>query len=99
MIRAQKDADLQKLGLGIGMCTGPAAVGNIGSENLMNYTVIGDVVNTAHRLVGIAEPGQVLFSATTHAKAMGKIKAGKLEDRTLPGKDSPMAIYSLQSIL
>ena len=87
-----------RLGLGIGLCSGLAAVGNIGSEHLMNYTAIGDVVNTAHRLVEIAKPGQILFSDLTHARTKEHIEATELEARTLPGKDGPTNIFSLQNI-
>lgn len=90
---------LREMGLGVGLCTGPAAVGNIGSEHLMNYTVIGDVVNTAHRLVEIAEPGQILFGETTHAEVAGRVEADVLEPRNVPGKDTPILVYSLTEVL
>lgn len=55
--------DLQlDIGMGVGLGYGRAVVGNIGSAQRLDYTVIGDVVNTATRLSGLARPGQILLS-------------------------------------
>lgn len=52
------------LQLGIGMNTGAAIVGNIGSEERMEYTVIGDMVNVAQRLQTLANGGEILIGAS-----------------------------------
>ena len=51
-----------KIGLGIGITAGEAILGNLGSTNRMEFTLIGDTVNLASRLCGIAEHGQVLVN-------------------------------------
>jgi adenylate cyclase len=48
--------------MGVGMGYGSAVVGNIGSTQRLDYTLVGDVVNTASRLGSLAAPGQILVS-------------------------------------
>lgn len=85
----------QNLGLGIGVHSGEAVVGNIGSERLMSYTVIGDTVNTARRLQENARPGQTLISRATYQLVKDHVQAHPLESRTFAGKSAPIMIYEL----
>ena len=50
------------LALGIGFNVGPTVVGNIGSKDRLDYTVVGDVVNLASRFCDVAKPGQIITS-------------------------------------
>ncbi len=86
---------LSEMGLGIGLHTGEAAVGNIGSERMMNYTVIGDTVNIARRLQQGAGPGQILISEDTYKLAESHIEARRLEPRKLPGRSETIIVYEL----
>src|SRR5690606_9609113 len=52
------------LEIGIGLATGVAVMGSIGSADRMDYTAIGDTVNLAARLCGVAGPGEILVSET-----------------------------------
>jgi class 3 adenylate cyclase len=67
------------IGLGIGITAGEAIVGNLGSANRMEFTLIGDTVNLASRFCGIAKHGQVLVN-----EEMAKAAEGRFELYALP---------------
>lgn len=82
--------------LGIGVNSGEAIVGNIGSDKRMEYTVIGDVVNVAARLEAIAQPNQVLVAASTRDLAGDAFALRKLGDRKLTGRKTETGVYTLE---
>jgi class 3 adenylate cyclase len=81
--------------LGIGVNSGEAIVGNIGSDKRMEYTVIGDVVNVAARLEAIAQPNQVLVAEATRDLVGEAFALRKLGDRKLTGRKTETAVYAL----
>lgn len=84
--------------LAIGINSGDAIVGNVGSRERMEYTVIGDVVNVAARLETIAAPDQVLLSAKTlHAAGEG-FEVRRLGERKLTGRSEGVEIYELVAL-
>jgi adenylate cyclase len=86
---------LSPLGLGIGVDIGEVIVGNIGSERMMDYTVIGDTVNLARRLQEAARPGEVLISETTY-KRVSNVLVDPIGEKFLPGHPNPIVVYSLK---
>jgi class 3 adenylate cyclase len=95
-LRAEGGEDLAELGLGIGLHSGDAVVGNIGSEKVMDYTVVGDVVNVAKRLQERARGGQTLLSRATYELLDG-IPARRLARVRLPGRKEPITPYVIEA--
>ena len=85
---------LKPLGLGIGIHSGEAIVGNIGSERVMDYTVIGDTANIARRMQEMARPGEILISQST-LRLVPAARVRPLTVQALPGRLEPVAIYRL----
>ncbi len=88
--------DMAGLGLGIGLHSGEGVVGNIGSEEVMDYTVVGDVVNVAKRLQEQATGGTILLSEVTYRQVRG-VSAEKMEPIVLPGRTEPIRAYRIKS--
>jgi class 3 adenylate cyclase len=82
--------------LGIGVNSGEALVGNIGSDKRMEYTVIGDVVNVAARLEAIAQPNQVLVAEATRDLVGEAFALRKLGARKLTGRKTETGVYELE---
>ena len=84
---------------GIGINTGYAVVGNIGAKFRMDYTAIGDTVNTAARLESNAKPGQILLSKSTYELVKGRIKAKPLGGLKVKGKEQEIEVFELEGII
>lgn len=89
---------LSTLDLGIGVHSGEAVVGNIGTERIMNYTVVGDAVNVAKRLQEGAQPGEILISATTYRQVPQARIINPLV-YCLPGRKDPVMVYTLEDLV
>jgi len=83
---------------GIGVNCGPAIVGNIGSEQRMDYTAIGDTVNTAARLESNAKRGEILISEAVYERVKDRIEAEPVGELSLKGKAQKILTYRLVDI-
>jgi adenylate cyclase len=83
------------LRMGIGINTGPAVVGYLGSARRMDYTAVGDAVNVAARLTAQARADQIVVSAATHAQVSNQIPARRLAPMTAKGRVSPIDVYEV----
>jgi adenylate cyclase len=103
MAEALKDVnrELQERGLnmevkiGIGLNTGTATIGNIGSEKKKNYTVVGDTVNLASRLESITKEynSMIILSEYTYEKIKDKVNCDILGNVKVKGREQPVTIY------
>jgi adenylate cyclase len=81
----------------IGINSGEVVSGNIGSASLrrLDYTVIGDVVNTAQRLQSAAAPGQVVISESSYEKVKEYFNCRRVGEVNLKNKVKPLVIYEV----
>jgi PAS domain S-box-containing protein len=88
----------QQMGFRIGITTGPAMVGNVGTNDLFNYTAIGDAVNLAQRLQAAANPGQILLYKDTYDIVAGQVVATPLKPLIVKGRAQPADVYELKGL-
>ncbi|MBL7863958.1 MAG: response regulator [Cyclobacteriaceae bacterium] len=84
-----------KPNVSIGIDSGEVVSGNIGSGSLkrLDYTVIGDVVNTAKRLQGAAGPGQIFITEKSYEKIKKSFTCEKIGDIVMKNKANPVAVF------
>jgi class 3 adenylate cyclase/ActR/RegA family two-component response regulator len=83
-------------GLGIGLSTGPVAAALLGSEERVEYTLVGDAVNLCQRLQQFADPGQTVLSEPTWAAlTVPPDDVEKLEPQLVKGRDTPVVAYRI----
>jgi len=88
----------KSVSFGIGVNCGPAVVGNIGCDFRMDYTAIGDTVNTAARLESNAKRGQILISKDVYDALEGRIDATEIGVIPLKGKKDGAFVYEVNGL-
>ena len=92
-------ADWEGACLRVGINTGAAFVGRVGSDDVKDYTAVGDTVNVAQRLQSEAEPGEVLVSASAYDQVRERFPGAQSRVLALKGRTEPVVAYSLTGTL
>jgi len=88
---------LPELQMRIGVNSGEVVVGNIGSESLAKYGIVGSPVNLTHRIQTVAKAAEVVISESAHRYAEGKFAAERLTDVKLKGVKERENLYVVKS--
>lgn len=89
----------KSISFGIGVNCGRAVVGNIGCDFRMDYTAIGDTVNTAARLESNAKPGQILISSAVYEAVKDRVEVTEVGVIPLKGKANGVFVYQVDKVL
>jgi class 3 adenylate cyclase len=95
---SRRAAGKPEIAVGIGINTGLAVAGNMGSRTRLNYTVLGESVNLAARLCSMAGAGQILVSAATLEAVGPHLEVQALEPVTLKGWSNPIGVWLVKGI-
>lgn len=88
----------KSVAFGIGVNCGDAVVGNIGCEFRMDYTAIGDTVNTAARLESNAKRGQILISQEVYDNVKDRVEVTPIGEIPLKGKSQGVFVYQVDDV-
>ena len=88
----------EQLSFGVGINSGTAVVGRIGTEQKMDFTAVGDVVNYGKRLQEYARGGQVLLSHAAYERVNERVIANAMEPIQVKGRTAMEPIYEIIAI-
>lgn len=93
--RRLNETTARRIEMGIGVATGEMVAGCMGSDDRLNYTVLGERVNLASRLCSKAGRGELMIDEATHAALNGAFNAEPVEPMPLKGFSQPVAAFRL----
>ncbi|HXC19744.1 MAG TPA: adenylate/guanylate cyclase domain-containing protein [Acidimicrobiales bacterium] len=90
--------ELPAFGLGIGLSTGDVAAALLGSEERLEYTLVGDTVNLTQRLQQLASAGETVISEPTKNALSLDIETVELDAQLVKGRDTPVVSYKILAL-
>jgi class 3 adenylate cyclase len=91
--KIREESGFPPIKMRIGINTGPVVVGTVGNDLRVEFAAVGDTVNTASRMEGLAEPGTTCVTEETFKLTEGFFRFEGLGFRDIKGKDEPMKVY------
>ena len=89
---------LPAFGLGIGLSTGDVAAALLGSEERLEYTLVGDTVNLTQRLQQLASAGETVISGPTKSALVLDVETVELDAQLVKGRDTPVVAYKILAL-
>ena len=83
------------IGFGVGIAMGPATVGTLGYQGRLDYTAIGNVINLASRLCGLAENAQILVDPVVTEQVRDSVALESIGELPIKGYDRPLEVFAV----
>jgi len=91
--RLKGESGIPHMRMRIGINTGPVVVGSLGNDLRVEFTAVGDTVNMASRMEGLAEPGTTYVTEETFKLTEGLFRFEALGEKEVKGKEAPVKVY------